>query len=467
MTEQLLAIIKKKPFSILLGKNGAGKSSLLRALDQRTDIESVYITPERGGVLKYNPGVDSNLASSSNWITDSRRVNRFEQFREQAAVRFRRLELSVLREIETDTSKRKDHSYTFEQYLCELNILLPHVSLKRSENGFTIVSKSGDIVPEENISSGESELIALAIEVLIFARDSKSERFLLLDEPDVHLHPDLQQRLVQFIEKLALGSNFKVVIATHSTAIVGSFDAQENVTIIPVDSKFQATFKPFSYDKILSNILPIFGTHPLSSHFNNMPVLLVEGDDDKRVIEQIVRSSNGKVKLSPCDVGSVNMLHKWEVWLSEYLPALYDNPRGYSLRDLDSGNSSVIDDIGCVKRAKLNCYSIENMLLTKESLDEHELSEEDFCEKLRAWASSNLTNKYRTDVESLADNFNSRRIAKLKSVRNIIVAILGSSKPWEVIVGQILAGSENSRQNETNSVRDYMGDRFYTFLWTQ
>ena len=39
----------------------------------------------------------------------------------------------------------------------------------------------------------------------------------------------------------------------------------------------------------------------------------MEGDDDRRVLEKIIRSGNGKFAFSPCVVGSVNELSKWEM----------------------------------------------------------------------------------------------------------------------------------------------------------
>ena len=59
-------------------------------------------------------------------------------------------------------------------------------------------------VRANDISSGESELISLGIEFLVFGEELQAEKdnWLLIDEPDVHLHPDLQARLVRFLEKL-------------------------------------------------------------------------------------------------------------------------------------------------------------------------------------------------------------------------------------------------------------------------
>jgi predicted ATP-dependent endonuclease of OLD family len=48
-----------------------------------------------------------------------------------------------------------------------------------------------------------------------------SRGLLLLDEPDVHLHPDLQSRLVKFLVKLIDEFDFDILMATHSTSILG------------------------------------------------------------------------------------------------------------------------------------------------------------------------------------------------------------------------------------------------------
>ncbi len=78
------------------------KSTLLRTLDSGKTFQTNYITPERGGTLKYDPNIDVNLANNERWITDDRRKNRTEHFRQQSATQFRNLEILVLREIEQD-----------------------------------------------------------------------------------------------------------------------------------------------------------------------------------------------------------------------------------------------------------------------------------------------------------------------------------------------------------------------------
>ncbi|NQT65743.1 MAG: hypothetical protein HQ554_06155 [FCB group bacterium] len=66
------------------------------------EFETKYISPERGGILKYNPNVDQNISNDINWMKNTRRKNRSEQFREQSMAQFIELEIMILREIERD-----------------------------------------------------------------------------------------------------------------------------------------------------------------------------------------------------------------------------------------------------------------------------------------------------------------------------------------------------------------------------
>jgi ABC-type branched-subunit amino acid transport system ATPase component len=452
-------LVNNAKFTILLGKNGAGKSTLLREIDSANQFNTKYISPERGGTLKYDPGVDQSMSNNENWIINDRRKNRTEQFRQQSTAQFRNLEVMVLREIEKDVEKRNDHNYTFDTTLDHINTLLPKITLKRADRGFEISNAQDQKVSEDNISSGESELIALSIEVLVFSRLNQENRVLLLDEPDVHLHPDLQHKFIEFVEKIAVDYDFRVVIATHSTAIVGAFSDGADLQIVPITDKGQNDFSFFKYDPICHEILPVFGAHPLSSHFNRIPILLVEGEDDKRVFEQIMRTSQGKIRFSPSVVGTVDEMNKWEQWLNTFLPSIYDDPKAYSIRDLDSSAQTDIEDIGCVIRTRLNCYAIENILLTNECLETHGYSPENFCAKIQQWAELNPEHQTTAELNSLRETFDQRRTTKIKDLRNIILALLGTSKPWEVLVGQLIVNNIGKQSTTADSLYTYLGEK--------
>lgn len=453
-------LVKASKFTVLIGKNGAGKSTLLRTLNSGDKPHIKYISPERGGTLKYDPNVDNNISSSEGWLKNTRQTNRFEQFRQQSAAQFRNLETAVLREIEKVPEKRANLSYTFDAILEQINELLPAIRMVRNDKGgFSIQTKLGHPLEEASISSGESELIALAIEVLVFSRQSIANKVILLDEPDVHLHPDLQQRFTAFVESIAVAHDLRVVIATHSTAIIGAFSEGADLQIIPISMRDQSEFSAFSRSNVCAEILPIFGAHPLSTAFNRSPIVLVEGDDDRRVLEQIVRSGGGKFAFTPCVVGSVTELSEWEDWLNRFLPVLYDTPKAFSLRDLDDATQSDINDLDYVCRIRLNCYAIENLLLSDQVLETHGFNAETFRAALQARVDSALDHKYTAALIALIKDFDNRRNLNIKDVRNILVAELGSNKPWEVLIGQSIAASVVAVSTSQHSIQSYLGPK--------
>lgn len=463
--EELIGAAK---FTVLIGKNGAGKSTLLRTLNSGNNPHIKYISPERGGSLKYDPSVDSAISSNIDWLKNTRQTNRFEQFRQQSAAQFRSLETSILREIEMNPKKRADPTYTFNSILERINELLPAIQMVRNDKGgFSIQTKMGQPLDEGSISSGESELIALAIEVLVFSKESIANKVILLDEPDVHLHPDLQQRFIAFVESIAILENLKVIIATHSTAIIGAFSEAADLQIVPISSRDQSDFFAFSRSKVCEKILPIFGAHPLSTTFNQAPIVLVEGDDDRRVLEQIVRSATGRFSFAPCAVGSVNELTEWEDWLNQFLPVLYDSPKAFSLRDLDGALVTDINDLPYVCRIRLNCYAMENLLLCDQILEFHGFSAESFRTALQLRINSSPNHKYTGALSDLVSNFENRRTINIKDVRNIVVAELGSNKPWEVIVGQSIAVNAENIDSREHSMQSYLGPKVISCLFSK
>jgi len=431
--------------NILLGKNGCGKSRLLKLVDQglrgRADVGAVrYLSPERGGTLQWEAGIEQNLSTSPSWLADSRRLNQASQFRQQSAAQFSRLEILILREIEQNPALRADINVTFDRTVNRINALLDRVYITRADRAFRINDRRTDAqVSPGEISSGESELISLGIECLVFEKEAQAGKLnlMLMDEPDVHLHPDLQARFAQFVEQLIGVSEVSVLIATHSTALLGAMSdyADTNLAFM----RYGETDIPFSpTTDTHRRVLPVFGAHPLSNVFNQAPVLLVEGDDDERIWQQAVRTSKGRIRVYPCAVDGLPELKKFEQEVSNILLAVYDNAVGFSLRDRDQ-DPTEIDDVGPVKRMRLQCRAAENLLLTDEVLALAGTAWDQLRTRIDAWLASNATHPHFASMQSFAGTGYDRRNADLKDTRNDLVGLMGTSKPWEVLVGQALA----------------------------
>jgi hypothetical protein len=377
---------------------------------------------------------------------------------------YRRLESLIHREFED-----RGEPANFALYLEQLNGLLDNVRLRRGDPTFDVVS-ARDETPIEapRLSSGESELISLGIEALVFSREIVVDKpnYLLLDEPDVHLHPDLQSRLIAFLTTLVDEHGFTVLIATHSTAILGSLSSVEDSTVAFIrGGDRQISFRTIT--ESLDRILPVFGAHPLSNVFNERPILIVEGEDDERVWQQAVRSSRGRIAIYPVSCSGVTGMHDYEEEVRRVVSSIYDAPQAFSLRDRDDGPEE-IDDLPPVSRMRLSCRAIENLILCDDVLDAVGLDWDTAKEKMDRWINSQPEHVRFDDMVGFQAADYPRKSADLKQIRLVLVdAILGSTKSWEVLVGQVIAGAERPDAGATpdpDSLQAYLGAKACSLL---
>lgn len=461
--------------NVIIGKNGTGKSQILRHFDQHLRKEPgrylvKYLSPERGGNLAFDAGVENNLQTNATWGADTRRRNRVDNFRQMSFAEFRLLETLVLRSIETDPIKRADNAFTFNTTVELVNALLDSVKLVRTAStGFEVHPKVGTGKRNpDSLSSGESELLCVAIEILSFTYQAKhpdnqaTQGVLLLDEPDVHLHPDLQHRLMELVVKATADTQVVTLIATHSTAILGGLNSAEaNVVFMSKDAA-ELGFRSIS--DALRQILPVFGAHPLSNVFNQSPILLLEGEDDVRIWQQAVRSSSGRIKLWPCPAGDKQSLNRHETTAAEIIGSVYDNARAYSLRDKDDQPYG-IDDLEHVTRMRLACRTAENLLLSDDVLGTLGTNWDALKLAIQAWLRSDANRRHPrfTDLQafSAADD---RKGASLKTIRNVLLALTGYEHAWEVAVGKAIAGLTSDSPQGDGSLIDFLGPKTVSSL---
>ncbi len=453
--------------NILLGKNGSGKSTLLRqvesGLPNDSDVygKTRYITPERGGTLVQDAGITYSVGNDPNYAKGTRLVNQLPNFRQQSAAQYSRLENLVLREIEKDRCLP-----SFDEYIQRINALLDNVAIERTPgSGFRIFKKDNQEETREpsSLSSGESELISQTIETLIFEKENQEgkENIIFFDEPDVHLHPDLQVRFCHFLKESVERAGYRVVIATHSTAILGALENYKDTNICFMKSgEHELQFVPIT--DVYRRILPVFGAHPLSNLFNEAPILLVEGEDDERIWQQSVRSSEIQLKIYPCACGSVNEMNDYEQEVRKIITTVYDNAQAFSLRDRDD-TPEEIDDLTPVVRFRLSCRNAENLLLTNEVLSSLLTNWIKVKADIDAWLEKNTTHTKYSYLKDFRDNGYDRKGANLKEIRMLLIgAIIGSNKPWEVAVGQVIGGLRKSSSidySEDGSIFSFLGKK--------
>lgn len=106
-----------------------------------------------------------------------------------------------------------------------------------SETGKRIVRTSneiqleqyGEILPPYKLSSGEKQVLVILLTVLV---EDRQPYVLLMDEPEVSLHIEWQQKLITMIRQL--NPNVQIILTTHSPALImnGWMDSVTEVTDI-------------------------------------------------------------------------------------------------------------------------------------------------------------------------------------------------------------------------------------------
>ena len=91
------------------------------------------------------------------------------------------------------------------------------IDRKSNEIQFIQTNSNGgtEIITPYQLSSGEKQMLAILLTVLVENREPYA---LLMDEPEISLHIDWQQRLIDLIREL--NPNVQIILSTHSPALI-------------------------------------------------------------------------------------------------------------------------------------------------------------------------------------------------------------------------------------------------------
>lgn len=127
-----------------------------------------------------------------------------------------------------------------------------------------------------------------AIEMQFILPTTTGERLLLLDEPELHLHPRAQGEILARIANEAHCAGAQIISATHSVDIVRRMWPRRDSAIINIERPFTRVRRLYSQRELLGAFSQ---TRDLSlfSAVNFLPsrrILLVEGESDETIIHR-------------------------------------------------------------------------------------------------------------------------------------------------------------------------------------
>lgn len=171
------------------------------------------------------------------------------------------------------------------------NFDIETVSLDDNKFQFKIIS-GGQETDFKNLSSGEKEVLNFIF--ILLALDLK-DACVLIDEPEIHLHPQWQNKLIKLFRKLHEERNIQFIISTHSPVFVNRetitnvfrIYKPEKQTKIKPEEKTNEWKKELAKDEDLIDIITYSNNSKL---FFANKVVLVEGITDEIIFSYLIRT---------------------------------------------------------------------------------------------------------------------------------------------------------------------------------
>jgi predicted ATPase len=447
--------------TVVLGRNGSGKSQLLRGLRDRAPSSSHYVVPERTGEISFEANLMIEVGNAQ-----SRRNRSSGNF----SPNYRQEVVTRIQAYYTKRgTKRVDAiKHDPEDLLQALSIVLPDFTVRvKDENPFyqlLRVKDGSSVTSVSALSSGESQLLSLGMDILtivgMWELDRTDSRMLLVDEPDAHIHPDLQIKFADFLCHVQREYAVRIVVATHSTTLLSALGqfANEKLSVLYLTTEqIKLTAQPFN--AVTRELSALLGGHLLMGPLFAAPVLLVEGDDDYRVWLQVARAGSIRLCVMPCNGDEIK---QYQRTLEKMFSALSESIslRGIALIDGDkplpvSQPNSPQD---YVRFARLECHETENLYVADEVLKE--LGHESWEAASTKIATAAMAFGSKADALRALAGID-RRHADLKSIVSEIAEILDPKKLlWSVRLGKFIG-----KEKPTGQLAEFIGAKTMQLLW--
>lgn len=194
----------------------------------------------------------------------------------------------------------------FQPFKRLIETLLPHLTFAGVDDAdpnniyvnFSPAGLSGPIFDIDQLSSGEKAAIALLLPLVERQAEQLIEPTslvagvvpltMLLDEPEIHLHPLLQLQVLQYLRELATESAAQFIITTHSPTLLDALNDDELYLLSPASVSPDNQLSRLSYSQERLEVArEITGsTHLLT---RSKPIVFVEGETERSGVSSDAR----------------------------------------------------------------------------------------------------------------------------------------------------------------------------------
>lgn len=267
--------------------------------------------------------------------------------------------------------------------------------------------------PIEATGGGYQEIVGLICQLM------KEENVIIgIEEPELHLHPELARQLFSVIKELSTQN--QIFITTHSTVFVDQADLK-NTWIVRKEGKKTQVYR-LKQSKELKNVLHELGHRPSDIFYAN-GVIFVEGHTERVVIPIWAKTMGidfDKLGISVIPIrGKASGKYHLTVWTNstENVGIPY-----YFILDKDAQSEA--------KQLKEKLVEEENLFLLKKGAIEEYYPDNRIIEALKKEYNIDLTEEEKK-IES----------PKEKNIEKLIKSKGKDATGWKIAIGRIVAES--------------------------
>lgn len=262
---------------------------------------------------------------------------------------------------ETVDSSKMD--IRLKRFTDAFKFIMKDLELKEIENEpnskEVIFERNGNKIKMDELSTGEKQIIIRGGFLLRFLKKIQGS-LILIDEPELSLHPEWQKKILNFYKKLFINDKgeqtSQIFVATHSPFIINN-SSRYNDKVIVLNRNIKTGLvetvnKPTYYE--CDNNVYIQDAFDINDFNKEENILFTEGETDKKYLDKAIELFlNNKVSFKVEWIGnknnSGNLINTGAGGLNNLLKVLEANKNLFSkkiglLFDCDTNKNEIVED---------------------------------------------------------------------------------------------------------------------------
>lgn len=265
----------------------------------------------------------------------------------------------------------KDNPDPLDKYKEIFSQLLPGKKLQdikpESPREFQYKDTAGNILPFKSLSSGELEVVKVIFDI---ARKDIKHSVIIIDEPELHLHPTLAFKLIETLKTIGDHTN-QFIFLTHSADLISTYYSTGDVYFIDsVQTGSNQAHKLSELNHSHKELVQLIGEN-LGMFAVGKKLIFVEGEGsslDRLTYHALAQKYLPEAKI--VQIGSVEKLIALNAFEQEIRNSIFGIDL-YMIRDRDGLSDEQVENlensgkIKCLKKRHLENYFLDSEILFK------------------------------------------------------------------------------------------------------